>query len=77
MSTLIAKKEEKAIDVWFTDSLLYVLLADGREIGTPLAWFPTLFHASEKERKNWRLIGQGIGIHWPDLDEDLSIAGLL
>jgi len=56
---------------------LAVELADGRTISAPLAWFPRLAHATSAERANWRLIGAGSGIHWPDLDEDISIASLL
>ena len=64
-----------ASKVWFTEDMLYVLLLDGREIGLPLLWFPKLNKANKKQSKNWRLIGKGIGIHWQDLDEDLSVAG--
>ena len=56
---------------------LSVDLADGRSIAVPLAWYPRLAHASSAERENWRLTGGGRGIHWPDLDEDLSVDGLL
>jgi len=63
----------KAVDIWFTDEMLYVRLEDGREIGTPLEWFPTLRNASIEQRNNWSLIGNGTGIHWEDLDEDLSV----
>ena len=56
---------------------LTVELNDGRTIATPLAWFPRLLHGTAAERANWRLIGSGEGIHWPDLDEDISVAGLL
>ena len=56
---------------------LHVRLLDGREISAPLEWFPTLRNASDRQRRNWRLIGQGVGIHWSDLDEDLSVAALL
>lgn len=56
---------------------LCVELSDGRTISAPLAWFPRLFHASVRERGNWRLIGRGHGIHWEDLDEDISVEGLL
>ncbi len=52
-------------------------LSDGRSISVPIAWFPRLLHASGQERNNWRLIGKGRGIHWEDLDEDISIEGLL
>jgi hypothetical protein len=59
------------------DDDLVVDLADGRTITVPLAWFPRLAHGSHAERANWRLIGGGEGIHWPDLDEDISVASLL
>jgi len=54
-----------------------VLLADGRTISVPLEWYPRLHRASPEQRENWRLIGQGDGIHWPDIDEDISTIGLL
>jgi Protein of unknown function (DUF2442) len=63
--------------VTITENTLSVDLNDGRTISVPLAWFPRLLHASAKERKNWRLIGKGQGIHWRDLDEDISVEGLL
>ena len=66
-----------AIQVSVTDDRLLVTLADGRELAAPLAWFPRLSDASASERKNWRLIGRGQGIHWPDVDEDISVASLL
>jgi len=56
---------------------LEVALADGRTVGAPLVWFPRLQHGTPKERRNYRLIGGGTGIHWPDLDEDISVEGLL
>jgi len=59
------------------DDALIVDLADGRTITAPLAWFPRLAHGTPAERANWRFIGSGEGIHWPDLDEDISIASLL
>jgi hypothetical protein len=59
------------------DDDLVVDLADGRTITVPLAWFPRLAHGTHAERANWRLIGGGEGIHWPDLDEDISVASLL
>ncbi|EJF11584.1 MULTISPECIES: DUF2442 domain-containing protein [Pontibacter] len=77
MSILAKKSTPQAQKVWFTDTKMYVLLTDGRELGIPLEWFPRLRDASESERMNWRLIGGGIGIHWEDIDEDLSVAGLL
>ncbi|GAF76665.1 unnamed protein product, partial [marine sediment metagenome] len=60
-----------------TDDALHVRLADGRELSVPLAWFPRLQGASPEQRNNWRLIGGGVGIHWPDVDEDVSVEGLL
>ena len=67
----------RAVKLWFTDEKIYVLLSDEREIAVPLKWFPRLSNATEKQRNNWRLIGRGIGIHWEDVDEDLSVKGLL
>jgi hypothetical protein len=66
-----------AIQVSVTDDRLLVTLADGRELAAPLAWFPRLSDATAAQRKNWRLIGRGQGIHWPDVDEDISVANLL
>ncbi|MBI3608192.1 MAG: DUF2442 domain-containing protein [Nitrospirae bacterium] len=63
--------------VTVTDDTLCVDLSDGRSISVPLAWFPRLQHASSAERKRWRLIGTGTGIHWEDIDEDISVEGLL
>ena len=56
---------------------LTIELSDGRTLSVPLDWFPRLAHATTEERDNWRLIGRGAGIHWPDLDEDISIEGLI
>lgn len=67
----------RAVKLWFTEDKIYVLLSDDREIAVPLKWFPRLFNATEKQRNNWRLIGKGIGIHWEDVDEDLSVKDLL
>ncbi len=66
-----------AENITVTDDTLSVDLSDGRSISVPLAWYPRLSHASSAERKRWRLIGRGHGIHWHDLDEDISVAGLL
>jgi hypothetical protein len=63
--------------VWFTDDALVVRIADGRTISAPLTWYPRLLHASSAQRRNWVLAGAGYGVHWPDLDEDLSVEGLL
>ena len=67
----------KAQAVTVTDDLLTVGLTDGRTLSVPLSWFPRLWHGAPEERQNWRLIGQGEGIHWPDLDEDISVENLL
>jgi hypothetical protein len=67
----------EAIDVKVSDDTLAVELADGRSIFVPLGWFPRLENASASERANWRLIGKGQGIHWEEIDEDISIEGLL
>jgi hypothetical protein len=78
MSTLAhADMNPLAGNVSFTEDMLCVRLLDGRELCAPLEWFPRLRDASEDARNNWRLIGGGIGIHWEDLDEDISVAGLL
>ena len=66
-----------AKEVRFDEHMMHVLLLDGRQISVPLDWFPPLRSATDKQRKRWRLIGNGVGIHWSDLDEDLSIAALL
>jgi hypothetical protein len=67
----------RAIDVVLDDDSLTVALADGRRVTVPLAWFPRLLRATPEQRRNWRWIGDVQGIHWPDIDEDLSIEGLL
>ena len=66
-----------AENVRVTKDTLSVDLSDGRTISTPLEWFPRLVHATSKERHNWRLTGRGHGIHWEDIDEDISVEGLL
>ena len=78
MSTFITKNESAlAKTVEITEDTAVVELDDGRTISVPLSWFPRLLNGSSQERNNWRLIGKGEGIHWPDLDEDISMAGLL
>ena len=77
MNTLTIKPNPFATEVYFTSDMLCVILADGREISVPLAWFPRLKDATEEARDHWRLIGNGIGIHWKDLDEDIAIETLL
>jgi hypothetical protein len=66
-----------AVDVRITDEALTVDLSDGRSVSVPTAWFPRLAGGTPAERRNWRLIGTGQGIHWPELDEDISVEGLL
>lgn len=78
MSTLALEIEVPYVqNVVVTSDSLNVDLSDGRTIFVPLAWFPRLFHATKEERNNWRLIGRGDGIHWEEIDEDISVEGLL
>ena len=72
-----ATDQPRAVGVDFGDDLLTVQLDDGRTVSVPLEWFPRLRDASPAERADWRLIGRGVGIHWDQLDEDLSVRGLL
>jgi len=69
--------EPRAIEIVFTDHELTVQLMDGRVVSTPLAWFPRLLHANALQRANWELVGDGEGIHWPELDDDISVEGLI
>jgi len=73
----IESSPARAVGVEVTDDTLRVYLVDGRTILVPVAWYPRLDHGSPAERHNWQLIGRGEGIHWPDLDEDLSVESLL
>ena len=66
-----------AVDVRVTEDTLSVDLSDGRTISVPLGWYPRLEYANPRERANWRLIAKGEGIHWEDIDEDISVEGLL
>lgn len=77
MSTLTAKPVAEAMDVSFGEDELIVTLSDARRVAVPLDWFPRLRAATPAKRSNWRLIGRGIGIHWPELDEDISVKRLL
>lgn len=78
MNTLVTEiKIARAQQVNITEDSLTVDLDDGRTVSVPLAWYPRLLHGTSEERKNWRLIGKGEGIHWPDLDEDISVENLL
>jgi hypothetical protein len=77
MSSSAVETNPLAREVTVTDDELVVLLADGRRISVPLAWFPRLLHAPAAHRLNYEILGDGQGIHWPDVDEDLSVEGLL
>jgi hypothetical protein len=78
MNTLTTEIQvAKAQHVTVTEDSLTVELDDGRTISVPLGWYPRLLHGTPEERNNWRLIGKGEGIHWPDLDEDISVENLL
>jgi len=77
MSSSLPKTDARAKKVAFTRGELTVVLVDGRRLSVPLAWFPRLLHASPEQLENYELLGEGLGIHWPDLDEDLSVALLL
>ena len=77
MSSLDIRPGERVKDVCFTDDTIGVDLVDGRTITVPLAWYPRLLHATADQRANWQVCGGGFGIHWPDIDEDLSTEGLL
>jgi hypothetical protein len=77
MNFSAAAADERVLDVQFTNGTLSVTLKDGRVISVPLTWYPRLLSATLEQRKNWKAAGAGYGIHWPDLDEDLSTEGLL
>lgn len=77
MTTVVLEKEPLAVNVEITSDKLIVDLNDGRRIIIPLEWYPRLAYASPKERKNWRLLGDGYAIEWPDLDEHIGVEGLL
>ncbi len=77
MGTLALNADERVDSVEFSDDFLTVGLMDGRRISVPLQWYPRLAQASAEARSNWQICGGGYGIHWPELDEDLSTEGLL
>lgn len=77
MGILALRADERVSDVKVNSDSLIVHLKDGRTISVPLSWYPRLLKASPKQRKNWQIAGGGYGIHWPDIDEDLSTEGLL
>lgn len=75
MSTLVY--EVRALKVWFDDDNIWLGLEDGRQVSAPLAFYPRLLNATKEQRENYEFIGPGIGIHWEDLDEDLSVEGIV
>ena len=77
MSTLTLNTEPLAASVSFDADVFRVAVEDGRELSVPIEWFPRLLDAAASQRDNWRLIGRGEGIHWPEIDEDISVLGLL
>ena len=77
ITSMIEAQIPEAEGVTVTEDTLRAELSDGRTISVPLAWYPRLVHATQRERDNWELIGEGQGVRWPDLDEDLSVEGLI
>ena len=77
MSSSIVEVNARAREVCFTEDEMTVGLADGRKVSVPLAWFPRLLRATAEQRQQWEFLGDGEGIHWEEIDEDLSVAGLL
>ncbi len=77
MSSSVAETSPLARAVAVSEDELTVSLVDGRRVSVPLSWFPRLLHATVGQRSNWQILGRGEGIRWPDLDEDLSVAGIL
>ena len=77
MSFSVISKSKNAIDIIFSDSKIIFILEDGRELGVPLEWFPRLRKATAEQLNKWRFIGKGEGVHWEEIDEDISIENLL
>ena len=77
MAILAVELHPLAHNVMCANDILSVDLIDGRTITVPVSWFPTLSNATQSQRENWELLGDGEGIHWPEIDEDLSVLGLL
>ena len=77
MSFSVISKSKNAIDIVFSDSKIIFILEDGRELGVPLEWFPRLRKATAEQLNKWRFIGKGEGVHWEEIDEDISIENLL
>ena len=77
MSSSVPEIDPRAKEVRISDDELSVVLVDGRRVSVPLAWFPRLLHATSAERSHFEFLADGHGIHWPDIDEDISVEGLL
>lgn len=77
MNSLVLKNTPRAMSVMCSDDELRVSLTDGRWLSVPIVWFPRLAHATASERAKYELLGEGEGIHWPSLDEDISVVGLI
>ena len=77
MLSAVDAKISRIVDVEVTEDTLTFHLEDGRSVSAPIDWYPRLVYATSEERRNFRLIGRGEGVHWPDLDEDISAAGVL
>ena len=77
MNSSVDTLSTRAIAIEISEDELTTSLSDGRTVSAPLAWYPRLAHGTREERNNWRFIGNGIGIHWPDIDEDISVENLL
>lgn len=77
MSFSIISKSKNAVNILFSDSKMIVFLEDGRELSVPLEWFPRLRKATKEQLEKWRFIGKGEGVHWDEIDEDISIENLL
>ena len=77
MSFSVVSKSKNAINILFSDSKMIVFLEDGRELLIPLEWFPRLRKATVEQLSKWRFIGNGEGVHWEEIDEDISIKNLL
>lgn len=77
MSTVVKESDPRAMEVSVSEDEISVFLSDGRRISVPLAWSWRLSNADQKQRQNYQFIGDGLGIHWPDVDEDISVEGML
>ena len=77
MNVLVVNKSTNAVNIYFDKIKMFILLEDGRELTIPIDWFPSLRDATEKQRNNWRFIGDGEGIHWEEPDEDILVEALL